>query len=81
MNVKSYKFLMEISFTVILSEYQCIYKVSSSESEGSNTRRKAVAKIALKLKKSDLNVYMGIRNCCKKKMLFDPPSWVDLLFK
>ena len=55
--------------------------MSSRESKGSNTRGKAVAKTALKLKKSDLNVYMGIRNCCKKKMLFDPPIWVRLLFK
>ena len=51
----------------ILPKYQCIYNVSSRESESRNTRGKANAEMALKLEKLDLNLYMGIRSCCEEK--------------
>ena len=30
-------------------------------------RGKIAAEMALKMEKSDLNLYMGIRNCCEEK--------------
>ena len=54
-------------FNDILPEYQCIYNVSSRESESRNTRGMLAAEIALKLEKSNLILYMGIRNCCEEK--------------
>ena len=54
-------------FTESLPEYQCIYNVSSREFESRNTRGKVAAEMALKLEKSNLILYMGIRNCCREK--------------
>ena len=70
---------MEVKFIDILLEYQCIYNVSSRESERRNTSAKLAAETALKLEKSDLNLCMGIRNCCEDKMLFDTIIWIGLL--
>ena len=51
------------TFTKILPQYQCIYNTNSRKSESRNTRGKLAVEVALKLEKSDLNLYMGIRNC------------------
>ena len=68
-------------FIDILPECKCIYNVSSRESESRSTRGKLAAEMALKLEKSDLNLYLGVRNCCEeKKVLFDTIIWIDLLF-
>jgi len=71
MEIPAYKLelllLMEVCFSDILSEYQCIYNVSSRESESRNTRGKLVSEMALKLEKSNLNLYIGIRYCCEEK--------------
>ena len=63
-----------------MPEYQCTYNVSSKESERRNKKGRVAAEIALKLEKSDLNVYIGIRNRCKEKVLFDTIVWIGLLF-
>ena len=36
--------------------------------------------LALKLKKSDLNLYTGIRNYCEEKDVICTIIWIDLLF-
>ena len=63
MNVPSCKLelllLMEVSLLTFSSNITQI----SRESKSRNARGKVAAEMALKLKKSDLNVFMSIRNC------------------
>ena len=58
-------------FTDILPEYQCIYNVSSRESESKITRGKLNDEMAPKMEKSDLNQLKQFAIAAKKKMLFD----------
>ena len=41
--------------------------MSSRESERIITKGKVAAEMGLQLEKSALNIYMGMRNCCKEK--------------
>ena len=50
--------------------------MSSRESDSRNTKAKLAAEMVLKLEKSDVNLYMGIRNCCEEK----DAIWIDLIF-
>ena len=55
--------------------------MSSRESESRNARGKVAAEVALKLEKSYLSVDLGTYVIvAKKKMLFYPIIWIDLLF-
>ena len=55
--------------------------MSSRESESRNARGKVAAEVALTLEKSNLSVDLGTYVIvAKKKMLFYPIIWIDLLF-